>query len=57
VKPIDPKKQARTVVSERLRLFFGQLKQHNSGTDELWKRVEAKLNDDQKHPWEVARHY
>ena len=49
MKPIDQKKQARIVVSERLRLFFDQLRQGlTSGSEELWKRVETKLNGDKE---------
>jgi len=47
MKPIDQKKQARIVVSARLRLFFDQLRQGlTSGTEGLGKRVETKLNAD-----------
>jgi hypothetical protein len=47
----DQKKQARTVVSDRLRLFFSQLRQQLApSTDELWKRVEVKLNEGKKPP-------
>ena len=46
VKPNDQKKQVRTIVSNRLRLFFNRLKQQSaSSTEQLWKRVEAKLNE------------
>ena len=46
MRPTDNNKtQARRVVSERLRLFFAQWKQHlASGAEELWARVEGKLD-------------
>ena len=51
MKSNDRKKQARTVVSDRLRLFFSLLTQQlSSGTDELWKRVEVKLEEGQRPP-------
>jgi len=38
-------KQARRIVSGRLRLFFSQLKEQLApDTEELWKRVETKLD-------------
>ena len=43
MKPIDQRKQARMIVSDRLRLFFSQLREElAAGTEELWKRVENK---------------
>jgi hypothetical protein len=49
MKPIDKNKQARMVVSDRLRVFFNQLKEQlTAGAEELWNRVETKLNDDRK---------
>lgn len=36
---------ARRIVSERLQLFFAQIKQQfDTGTDELWRRVQGKLD-------------
>lgn len=47
MKPIDKERQARLVVSERLRLYFTQLREGlAAGTEEVWKRVEATLNRD-----------
>jgi hypothetical protein len=47
----DPKKQARTIVSERLRLFFSQLREQlASSTDDLWKRVETQISGGKKEP-------
>jgi hypothetical protein len=47
----DQKKQARTIVSRRLRSFFSQLQEQlAASTDALWKRVEMKLNDGKKDP-------
>lgn len=49
MKPIDKKRQARIVVSDRLRLFFTQLKQQlTGGAEDIWKRVETKINEDKK---------
>jgi hypothetical protein len=46
---IDPKKSARVAVSDRLRAFFNHLKQQlGSDTEQFWKRVETKPNDDDK---------
>ena len=51
MKSTDEKKQARIVVSDRLRLFFSHLKQQlTSGTEDLWKRVETKLNETRERP-------
>jgi len=45
VKPNDRQKYARTVVSERLRLFFSQLREQlASTTDEFRRGVEAKID-------------
>ena len=47
----DQKKQARTIVSERLRLFFTQLQEQlASSTAELWKRIETQINGGKKEP-------
>jgi hypothetical protein len=49
VKPNDQKKQVRAIVSDSLRLFFNRLKQQSaSSTEELWKRVEDKLNEEKR---------
>ena len=43
---IDKKKQARRIVSNRLRLFFSQLTDPlTASAGELWRRVESKLAD------------
>jgi hypothetical protein len=47
----DQKKQARTIVSERLRLFFHQLQEElASSTVELWKRIETQISGGKKEP-------
>jgi hypothetical protein len=47
----DQKKQARAIVSERLRLFFSQLREQlASSTDELRKRVETQISGGKKEP-------
>jgi hypothetical protein len=47
----DQKKQARTIVSERLRLFFSQLQEGlASSTVELWKRIEIQISAGRKEP-------
>jgi hypothetical protein len=50
MKLTDQKKRARVVVSDRLRLFFNQLKEQLAigGAAELWKRAEIKLNEHKK---------
>src|ERR1043165_1994091 len=49
MKSNDQKKQARASVSDCLRLFFNRLRQQStSSTQELWKRVEAKLREEKK---------
>jgi hypothetical protein len=51
MKSNDQKKQAREVVSERLRLFFSQLRrQLATSTDSFWKRVASKLGEGEKRP-------
>lgn len=51
MKPDDQKKQARTIVSQRLRSFFSQLQQQlAASTDTLWKRVEMKIIDGKNDP-------
>jgi hypothetical protein len=51
MKTYDQKKQARTVVSKRLRLFFSQLQEQlASSADAFWKRVEVNINSDKKEP-------
>jgi hypothetical protein len=45
----DQKKQARTIVSERLRLFFHQMQEElASSTVELWKRIETQISGGKK---------
>jgi len=49
MKTIDKRKQARRIVSDRLRLFFSQLKdQLTASAGEPWRRVESKLNENKK---------
>lgn len=49
MKPIDPKKRARVAVSDRLRAFFSYLKQQlATDTEQFWKRVETKSDDNDK---------
>jgi len=49
MKTIDPRKRARIAVSDRLQAFFSHLKERlTAGTEELWKRVETKLNNDKE---------
>ncbi len=49
MKPIDQKKQARIVVSERLTTFFDYLRQQlATSTDQFCKRVESKLSSDKQ---------
>ena len=51
MKATDQKKQARAIVSERLRLFFRHLKEQlASSTDELRKRVEIQISGGKKEP-------
>ena len=42
---------ARKVVAERFRLYIAELmKQFSTGTDEVWKRVEAKIQKPDERP-------
>lgn len=51
MRPIDKMKQARTIVSERLRLFFDHWKlQSASVAEEAWENAAIKLSEDNKEP-------
>jgi len=49
--PAEKKRAARRIVTERLRLFYDEVKRHLGDANEVWRRAEKKATCEGKpHP-------